>query len=106
MLKKSMQNAFQRNSRLSQFLWLVVLVCVIAAMVASASHIHPEKQLAHDHCSMCQLASGLIAVCVAVVAILLGLTVSLQSSVEKHIRLALWKPSVPQVRPPPPFLFV
>lgn len=101
-----MQSAFQRNSRLGQFLWLVVLVSVIAAMVVSASHIHPEKLLAHDHCTMCQLASELVAVCVAVLAILLGLKVLLQRPIQKHIRLAHWKPSVPRVRPPPSFLFV
>ncbi len=106
MLKKSMRSIFQRNSRLSRCIWLVLLVSVMVAMVASAAHIHTEKQLAHDHCTMCQLASGLVAICAAVVAILLGLAVSHQSLIEKHIHLALWKPSVPQVRPPPSFLFV
>lgn len=105
-LKQLMRAIFQRNSRLNRCLWLILLLTVIVAMMAAASHVHTDKQLAHDHCSLCQLASEMVAFCAVILAILLLEEISTLYSVERTIPVPFWKPSVPRVRPPPSFLFV
>ena len=105
-LKALMRMLSQRNSKWTRCLWLVLLLSVLMVMTAAAAHVHKDNAVAHDHCSLCQMASEMVAVCAVILALLLLDEISHTVFCEPSITLALWKPSVPRVRPPPIFLFV
>ena len=98
-------SVFQRNSRWTRFLSVVLLLSVLAAMTIAATHVHADNKVDHAHCSLCQMASEMVAVCAVVLAIFLLSEISYAIRRERAIELTLWQPSVPRVRPPPTFLF-
>lgn len=101
-----MQTLFQRNSRLNRCLWLVLLLSVLVAMTVAAAHVHTDNKVAHNHCSLCQMTSEMVAICAVILALLFLNEVSHATFIEHTVHIALWKPNVPDVRPPPFFLFV
>lgn len=98
-------SVFQRNSRWTRFFSVVLLLSVLVAMTVAATHVHTDNKVDHAHCSLCQMASEMVVVCAVVLAISLLSEISRAIWCERPIQLALWKPSVPRVRPPPTFLF-
>ena len=98
-------SVFQRNSRWIRFLSVVLLLSVFVAMTVAATHVHTDNKVDHAHCSLCQMASEMVAVCAVVLAIFLLSEISYTIRRERAIELTLWQPSVPRVRPPPTFLF-